>query len=81
MNNQQTSITRVRWRLSQRIKQTVTQEEFAILLHGWRRHPKYHSVTVKCLTARKARDSKEWFSHQEIISLSKYAGYDLTTDE
>ena len=81
MNEQQISITRVRFRLSHRVKHVVTLKEFENLLYGWRRHPKFHSVSMKCLSARKVRDGNEWLSHQEIISLSRYAGYDLTTDE
>ena len=75
------SIVRLRFRLSQRMKCYVSQEEFNVLLYGWRHHRRFHAVSNNILRVRKHRDGVEWVSYQEAVSLSKYAGYDLTTDD
>ena len=74
------SITILRFRLSKRMQWFVSQADFATLLYGWRHHSRFHAVSANIIRVRKFRDGKEWFSHQEAVSLSKYAGYDLTTD-
>ena len=42
------------------------------LLYGWKRFRKYGAKYLHALEAR------DWLTYEETVSLSEYAGYDLT---
>ena len=53
----------------------VGMEGLLILIHGWVRKG---CISRDTLRTRKKRDGEPWLSPYEALSLSEYAGYDLT---
>lgn len=60
--------------LERAIHEEVGVEGLKILLHGWLRKTRTNRQT---LDARAKRDGEAWLTYYEVISFSKYAGYDL----
>ncbi len=53
----------------------VGMEGLKILLHGWLRRG---IISPETLRKRERRDTEAWLTVYEAMSLSEYAGYDLT---
>ena len=53
----------------------VGLEGLKILIHGWLRKG---GISRETLRKRERREGEAWLTNYEAISLSEYAGYDLT---
>ena len=67
-------------RLGKRLHYPVTYAHFGVLMHGWGKHRPDEAPEFSTLRYRKRRDGFLWFTAQEVVNLSRYAGYDLTSD-
>lgn len=72
------TLTTLTARLERAIHADVGMKGLRILIYGWMK--KYNLIGYHTLTARAQYDGEAWLSLGETISLSRYAGYDLTQD-
>ena len=72
------TLTTLTARLERAIHADVGMKGLRILIYGWK--TKYNLIGDHTLTARAQYDGEAWLSLGETISLSRYAGYDLTQD-
>jgi len=61
--------------LERAIDYAAGMEGLYTMVHGWLRRG---VVSRETLRKRKSRDGEEWLNPYEALSLSEYAGYDLT---
>ena len=69
------SLTFLAGNLERAIHCPVGMEGLKILIHGWLRKG---TISRETLRKRERRDGEAWLTIYEAISLSEYAGYDLT---
>ena len=72
------TLTTLAARLERAIHAEVGMQGLKILLYGWRM--KYHLIEDHTFYNRQKEDGEAWLSYGEVLSFSKYAGYDLTHD-
>ena len=72
------TLTTLAARLEKAIHADVGLQGLRILLYGWRM--KYHLIEDHTMHSRRKEDGEAWLSLGETMSLSRYAGYDLTHD-
>ena len=65
-------------RLERAINADVGMRGLKILIYGW--NTKYHLIEDHTFFNRAKDDGEAWLSLGETMSLSRYAGYDLTHD-
>ena len=75
MKKDDSTLTELAARLEQAIHQDVGMEGLKTLLHGWMR--KGH-LSYDTLRHRKKADGEAWLTPHEVLSFSRYAGYDLS---
>ena len=73
-------LTTIAARLERAIHADIGEKGLNILIYGWRKHPRFHSVTDHVLCEREYKDGFRWLSASELESFSKYAQYDLSHD-
>ena len=71
-------LTTLAARLERAIHADVGMKGLKILIYGWKM--KYHLIEYHTFYARAQDDGEAWLSLGETMSLSRYAGYDLTRD-
>ena len=71
-------LTTLAARLERAIHADVGMKGLKILIYGWKM--KYHLIEDYTFYARAKDDGEAWLSLGETMSLSRYAGYDLTHD-
>ena len=71
-------LTTLAARLERAINADVGMKGLKILIYGWKR--KYRVIDDYTFFNRSKEDGEAWLSLGETMSLSKYAGYDLTHD-
>ena len=64
-------------KLQERMNYKNPRIAIAALLYGWKKHPKYKSVSWSGCKSRIIRDGHLWFKEDEIRSLEDYIGYPL----
>ena len=72
------TLTTLTARLERAIHADVGMKGLRILIYGWMK--KYNLIGYHTLTSRAQYDGEAWLSLGETMSLSRYAGYDLTQD-
>ena len=65
-------------RLERAIHADVGMRGLKILIYGWK--TRYHIIDDYTFFNRAKEDGEAWLSLGETMSLSNYAGYDLTHD-
>ena len=78
MNKDAISLTTLTARLERAIHADVGLRGLKILIYGWKR--KYHVIDDYTFFNRAKEDGEAWLSLGEVMSLSRYVGYDLTHD-
>ena len=71
-------LTTLAERLERAIHADVGMKGLKILIYGWKK--KYHLIDDYTFYNRDNEDGEAWLSLGETMSLSQYAGYDLTHD-
>ena len=71
-------LTTLAARLERAIHADVGMKGLRILIYGW--NTKYHLIDDYTFYNRAKEDGEAWLSLGETMSLSQYAGYDLTHD-
>ena len=71
-------LTTLATRLERAIHADVGMIGLKILIYGWNK--KYHLIDDYTFYNRAKEDGEAWLSLSETMSLSLYAGYDLTHD-
>ena len=65
------------YKLQERMNYKNPRLAIEALVYGWRKHPKYKSVTWSGSQSRILRDGYLWFKEDEIRSFEEYIGYPL----
>ena len=71
-------LTTLATRLERAIHADVGMKGLKILIYGWNK--KYHLIDDYTFYNRAKEDGEAWLTLSETMSLSHYAGYDLTHD-
>ena len=71
-------LTTLAERLERAIHADVGMKGLKILIYGWKM--RYHLIDDYTFYNRAKEDGEAWLSLSETMSLSHYAGYDLTHD-
>ena len=66
-------------RLERAIHYDCGMQGLKLLLYGWRKHPAYRwrAPSQFTLTSRKHKTGSFYLTHEEVLSFSRYCGYDL----
>ena len=77
MKKDAVTLTALASRLERCLNCDVGMEGLETLLHGWIRKG---CLSRDTLRQRKKADGEAWLNPYEVLSLSQYAGYDLSKD-